>query len=96
MNQIIEESQRYGDVKLAPGPPDFEALIHKTYSGVVLFREHNFVMKADDDTYVDLPRIMRSLLPLDYMYYIGHFHLQAEVRSDGKYRNPEYTVDSFN
>ncbi|NXO00604.1 B3GT4 galactosyltransferase, partial [Rhinopomastus cyanomelas] len=91
---LAAESRRFGDLLQGPFADSYPTLVHKT---LFLLRwaaarcpGASFVLKADDDVFVNLPaltgylrRAFRSLPPL----YLGRVHWRVPAQRDPRHRH---------
>lgn len=101
--QLSLEIQRYGDIVLADTIEDFYNLAPKLHMGFEWankYCDYKFLMKGDDDVFVNVPRLLDFLddagTPKESLY-AGNCHYAANVFRDGRYgiSKEEYWKDIY-
>ncbi|GFR98665.1 hexosyltransferase [Elysia marginata] len=88
---LQEEAQRYGDIMFLE--------LQDVYRNLPLKQDTvpSYVMKTDDDCFINLPEIMRFLqeLPKDVFMWWGNFRQYWAVERHGKWREESYSSSVY-
>ena len=84
-----EENSDHKDMLFVDSADDFDALTSKVLKGYAHISENyrtKYVLKVDDDSYVNLPALMSELASKpEQKFYWGYFQGRANVKKQGKY-----------
>ncbi|KAK7457291.1 hypothetical protein BaRGS_00039263 [Batillaria attramentaria] len=90
---VKEEASRHHDIIMGDFTDSYRNLTYKTLAGLSWVSQHcshtKFVMKLDQDTFVDLPRLLSFLSSHDKELHnsvIGKFYSSPLVKSEGKWK----------
>jgi galactosylxylosylprotein 3-beta-galactosyltransferase len=101
LKRLLAESERFGDVIIMDDIPDSEAdLTRRTldsFSLVLQTLKFKYILKCDDDTFVDLPRIATELQRRQYhaRFYWGFIMGHNKVHSYGRYKEVGWSLCDF-
>ncbi|BES99822.1 Beta-1,3-galactosyltransferase [Nesidiocoris tenuis] len=92
--QLVLEQQLYGDLLIVPVVEKYRNLTTKqlaTLEQLVRNRSFKYLVKADDDTYLNVDGIRRELKDApEKRFYWGYFHGTAPVFKSGKWKETEW------
>uniref|UniRef100_A0A0A9YDT9 Hexosyltransferase n=1 Tax=Lygus hesperus TaxID=30085 RepID=A0A0A9YDT9_LYGHE len=93
-NLLITEQQTHSDLLIVPVVDSYQNLTAKvlsTFEQLVNRRTFKYVVKADDDTYLNVEGIRQELkVAPERRFYWGYFHGAAHVFRNGKYKETEW------
>lgn len=98
LNQLLSEAERFGDMIILDDVSDsHQSLTSRTLEGFLYALENiqfKYILKCDDDSFVDLPRVATELQRREYhaRFYWGFMMGYSEPHSSGKYAEKEWTV----
>jgi len=99
--ELEAESKEHGDMVLVDMVDSYRALPQKLrlfYRHLAEKVNYEFVLKIDDDTYVNLDRVLNHLksdaVPLEETWY-GHMRCDWPVNTDGKWADQKYTASKY-
>ena len=97
-SQITEEARNFNDILVGNFHDTYINLVIKLFMGFTWATKINcrFVLKADDDVYVHLPKLTSWLQQAPSRLYAGHVHKNVHVSRDPHERNPLPPGSSFN
>ena len=97
-SKIIEEARNFNDILVGNFHDTYINLVIKLFMGFSWATKINcrFVLKADDDIYVHLPKLISWLQQAPSRLYAGHVHKNVGVSRDPHARNPLPHGASFN
>lgn len=97
-SQIKDEAQIFNDILVGNFHDSYVNLVIKLFMGFSWASKVNcrFVLKADDDIYVRVPKLVSWLRHAPSPLYAGHVHRKVGVSRDPKERNPLPPGSSFN
>lgn len=89
-SQIKEEARDFNDILAGNFRDTYINLVIKLFMGFAWAKKINcrFVLKADDDVYVHLPKLISWLQQAPSRLYAGHVHKNVDVSRDPHKRNP--------
>jgi len=94
--EIATEKSRYDDILLLPVFDSYGTLTNKVLRSIVFVQKHHrfdFLLKCDDDTFVDIERVIEELQGKpDPSLYWGFFDGRAPVQTRGKWADPNYKL----
>jgi len=93
---IALEKGRYDDIMLLPLFDSYGTLTNKVLKSIVFSHKHfqfDYLLKCDDDTFVDIERMIEELQQKpDPALYWGFFDGRAPVQTKGKWAEPGYRL----
>jgi len=93
---LSQEKFRYDDLMLLPIHDSYGSLTTKVLKSFEYSHKNvkfEYVLKCDDDTFVDLERVISELKSFnDPSLYWGFFDGRAPVQSKGKWADPKYKM----
>ena len=99
--ELREEAERHGDVVLVDMVDTYRGLPQKLrllYRHLRRHHRYDYVLKVDDDTYVNPERALRHIaaaeVPLEGAWF-GHMRCDWGVNRDGKWAEPDYTAGRY-
>lgn len=99
--QLEEENKEHGDIVLVDMVDSYRALPKKLrlfYRYLAEKVNYDYVLKIDDDTYVNLDRVLMHLnndqVPLEETWY-GHMRCDWPRNTDGKWAEHKYTASNY-
>ena len=98
ITELLAETERFGDVIILDEVPDSQtSLTRRTLEGFAHALEHyqfKYIMKCDDDTFVDLPRVATELQQRQYhaKFYWGYVLGHNRIHRYGRYAERHWTV----
>ena len=97
-SQIMDEAQLFNDILVGNFHDTYVNLVIKLFMGFAWATKVNcrFVLKADDDVYVRLPKLVSWLHHTPSRLYAGHVHTMVDVSRDPNERNALPRGSSFN
>jgi len=97
-SEIKQEAQVFNDILLGNFDDTYVNLVIKLFMGFAWASKVNcrFILKADDDIYVRVPKLVSWLQKAPSRLYAGHVHRNVGVSRDPDERNPLPPGSSFN
>ena len=98
LKQLLAEAERFGDMMILDDIPDSEAsLTSRTLDSFSLSLQQfqfKYILKCDDDTFVDLGRVASELQRRQYhaRFYWGFMMGHNRIHSYGRYREDDWSV----
>jgi len=98
VNELRWESSEYGDIIILPSVEDsYASLTDKVLTAFVTVDEEwdfNYLLKVDDDSFVNLQALIRELENSNYKdgLYWGYFDGRAPVFKNGKWAETNYLL----
>ena len=98
VNELQAEAERNGDMIILYNVRDAQAsLTNRTLDGFTYVLENfqfNYIMKCDDDTFVDLPRVATELQHRQYhaRFYWGFMMGHNRIHHHGRYGEREWSL----
>lgn len=93
---IAKEKQRHDDIMLLPLFDSYGTLTNKVLKSFEFSHKNfrfDFLLKCDDDTFVDIEKIIEELeKKADPALYWGFFDGRAPVQTKGKWAEPNYRL----
>ena len=96
-NKIIEERNTHKDILVLPIQESYSTLTQKVLSSFVQVERNvkfSFLLKVDDDSFVNLPAVLDELKNSNYNkgLYWGFFDGRAPVQKTGKWAEKDYVL----
>jgi galactosylxylosylprotein 3-beta-galactosyltransferase len=98
LQQLLAEAERFGDMMILDDIPDSESsLTSRTLDGFSLALQQfrfKYLLKCDDDTMVDLPRVATELQRRQYhaRFYWGFMMGHNHIHFYGRYQEREWSL----